>query len=308
MSSPVVRAFDKKQRVATGRTMRDGSFKQFYPMKLTLNSEAEWRHLWKFRVKRVKFTVDTPTPAPVPAPVPAPAPAPMTTRSSAAVTVATPVPAPARSSTQERWTCPYCRRGPGNDHRMCICRGYNYSVEAWEIACGIRDPPAVSTFTPATTPTPTPPTPTPSSSSTTTFNKNDWKYSSARATTIPAGDYYIGDLCYVLSEDIYHKVFGGDNRDYESGLYTGPNNQFFLVDNTAYGDGLYTGSDGKEFGVDAGIIGICPVSLMAKDDGGGHIYKFNKPVRCVFKNGVFRFEYGYNQLVIDTAGYDEDAY
>ncbi len=36
------------------------------------------------------------------------------------------------------WICPACNLGPGNDHRMCICRAFNYSVDAWEEACGIR--------------------------------------------------------------------------------------------------------------------------------------------------------------------------
>lgn len=36
------------------------------------------------------------------------------------------------------WICAYCHLGPGNDHRMCICRGFNYSVTAWEEAAGIH--------------------------------------------------------------------------------------------------------------------------------------------------------------------------
>jgi hypothetical protein len=36
------------------------------------------------------------------------------------------------------WTCPACGKGAGNDHRMCICYAFNYSVEEWERACGIR--------------------------------------------------------------------------------------------------------------------------------------------------------------------------
>lgn len=176
---------------------------------------------------------------------------------------------------------------------MCICRGFNYSVEAWEIACGIRNPPTISS------------TPT-STASSRAFNKNDWKYSTEKRINAPAGKYYIGDLCYVLSNDVYDKVFGG--AGYESGLYTGPDNQFFLVDGTAYGDGAYRSSDGKEFGVDAGIIGICPVSLMAKDDGGGHIYEFEEPVKCVFKNGIFTFTSGYTSITINTVGTDDDDY
>lgn len=31
--------------------------------------------------------------------------------------------------------CPACGHGSGADHRMCICRAYNYSVKAWENAC-----------------------------------------------------------------------------------------------------------------------------------------------------------------------------
>jgi hypothetical protein len=39
---------------------------------------------------------------------------------------------------KKTWICPACNKGPGNDHRMCICTAYNYSVAAWEEACGIR--------------------------------------------------------------------------------------------------------------------------------------------------------------------------
>jgi hypothetical protein len=39
---------------------------------------------------------------------------------------------------RKQWICPACKKGPGNDHRMCICTAYNYSVAAWEEACGIR--------------------------------------------------------------------------------------------------------------------------------------------------------------------------
>lgn len=37
------------------------------------------------------------------------------------------------------WICPACKKGPGNDHRVCICRSFNYSVQAWEKACGIKN-------------------------------------------------------------------------------------------------------------------------------------------------------------------------
>jgi hypothetical protein len=125
--------------------------------------------------------------------------------------------------------------------------------------------------------------------------------------TLPAGDYFIGDLCYVLSDKIYHKVFGGTG--YSSGIYEeNKTGLTFLVANTAYGDGYFSSSDGREFAVDAGIIGICPYSLMAKNDGGGHVYTFETSVTCDFNGGCFSFSWGeYASFVIDTTG-DDDAY
>ena len=138
---------------------------------------------------------------------------------------------------------------------------------------------------------------------------SDWTFTKSTKfnTTLPAGRYYIGDLCYVLGDNIYDNIFGGTG--YESGIYeekgTG---RTFLVNSTAYGDGEYEGDDGNKFAVDAGIIGICSEDLMAKDDGGGHMYTFKTPVECKFRGGRFSFFWNsYESLVIDTTGYD-DAY
>jgi hypothetical protein len=124
--------------------------------------------------------------------------------------------------------------------------------------------------------------------------------------TLPAGKYYIGDLCYVLGDDVYDGVFGGTG--YSSGIYEEKGtDRTFLVSHTAWGDGEFPASDGKKFAVDAGIIGICSTSLMAKNDGGGHLYTFDKPVKCEFRLGRFTFISGYDSVVIDTTG-DDEAY
>lgn len=134
-----------------------------------------------------------------------------------------------------------------------------------------------------------------------------WRHSSQRSFTAPPGRYYIGDLCYVLGDEIYDKVFGQEG--YEDGLYqeegTG---RFFMVGGTAYGDGLYYGSDGKGFGVDAGIIGITPMSCVTKDDGGGQFYTFDQPVTCIFSEGIFKFRWASNMLEINTQGSADDDY
>lgn len=124
--------------------------------------------------------------------------------------------------------------------------------------------------------------------------------------SLPAGRYYIGDLCYALSDDVYDTIFGGTG--YDTGIYTDKRSgSVFAMSHTAYGDGLYPSSDGKQFAVDAGIIGICSESLIAKSCNGGHIYTFDKPLSCKFKDGCFSFNWGYKSLVIDTTGND-DAY
>lgn len=131
--------------------------------------------------------------------------------------------------------------------------------------------------------------------------KEDWVFMPTTRFKAPAGTYYIGDLCYALSDEIYDKIFG--LYEYESGIYKHTNGKdFFLVDQTSYGDGCYTGSDGKEFCVDAGIIGICPTSLAEKDCDGGHIYTFTTDFLCTCREGRFTFTGENKQLIIDTRG------
>lgn len=137
---------------------------------------------------------------------------------------------------------------------------------------------------------------------TSSISEKGWVYTNTLCFTAPPGSYYIGDLCYVLSKDVYQNVFG--RNDYKMGLYTqtGTSN-FFLVNRTL--DLIYKSSDGKEFAHDAGQIGITPVSFLAKNDGGGHIYTFEKPVTCAFRNGRFCFTSGYEILEI-TGGYGDE--
>lgn len=138
------------------------------------------------------------------------------------------------------------------------------------------------------------------------IKQDDWTSEEKLKFTAPAGEYYIGDLCYALSDEVYETIFGGLGG-YDSGLYKEKRTEnFFLVDNTAYGDGLYHGTDGKEFGVDAGIIGICPKALCKQDGNGGQFYTFTEPVKCRFGGGKFSFRSGYIHLLIDTTGSEEE--
>lgn len=138
------------------------------------------------------------------------------------------------------------------------------------------------------------------------IKKEDWHFiSSPRNYTFPPGTYYIGDLCYVLGDDVYDNVYG--EYDYQDGVYANSDtNEIFMVGGTAYGDGFYEGSDGNDFAVDAGIIGITPISCTRKNEGGGHLYTFTKPVKCTFKNGIFKFVSGDTVLIINTEGNNDE--
>jgi hypothetical protein len=157
-----------------------------------------------------------------------------------------------------------------------------------------------SETTPAPAPAPAPPKPAKAKLSDWSFVKKD-----RIIALLSPGEYYIGDLCYVLGDNIYDNIFGGTG--YEMGIYTEKaTGRTFLVNSTAYGDGCYRGDDGNEFCVDAGIIGICSKSLMAKDDGGGHIYTFRRGVECRLRGGRFSFTDGSTGVEIRTDGWDED--
>jgi len=129
------------------------------------------------------------------------------------------------------------------------------------------------------------------------------KINAKKTYVLPAGTYYIGDICYVLADELYENVFGGTG--YECGHYTSDQGQF-LVDGTYAGDGSYRGSDGFEYAVDAGIIGIVSQTLLSKETDGGKIYEFATDVRVSMQNGIFIFESDEVSLEINTKDYAED--
>jgi hypothetical protein len=126
------------------------------------------------------------------------------------------------------------------------------------------------------------------------------KYSPETSFSAPAGDYYIGDLCYALPSDVYDKIFGG--TVYSPGLYQLSNGGFFLVAHTSCGDGAYKGTNGREYLVDAGIIGIASLNVCrpVADWDAGEVHSFKYPVRCEFKDGLFSFNEPSNGFEIET--------
>ena len=135
-----------------------------------------------------------------------------------------------------------------------------------------------------------------------------WHYSRTTTFVAPTGVYYVGDLCYALSDELYHGVFG--KKYYADGLYQEADSaDFFLTAGTACGDGEYKDTVGRTYSVDAGIIGICPIHLATKGTEGGQIVTFDKAYICSFSEGVFDFRpadwAAGGWFTIDT-GFDED--
>lgn len=81
--------------------------------------------------------------------------------------------------------------------------------------------------------------------------------------TMPAGRYYIGDLCYVMHDE-WDEACVLFFPDYQSGR--GVEGEFVLKDGrrfasfgTAFGDGTYNSNIGTEHMVDSGSIGCIRV-------------------------------------------------
>lgn len=290
-----VRAFSNtNKRLATGRTMSDGTFLQFYPTKTSFANERAWREEW-VNNNQVVFKNEEEV--------------------AAMKTVKTkPTPAAASTPSKPKPSCCVCHQRMGVDHRMCLVSmlhsGVTNVVDEWHRQSGFEVPgtsaPAPTPITPprTTSSVPAAPPPVERKKKYTEPNKEDWSYKGEHKFTAPPGTYYIGDICYFLQEPIYDRIFGG--QGYESGLYTRKtDNAFFMVDGTAYGDGEYEGSDGFGYGVDAGIIGIASRVLGPEEDAnvyGGKLHTFKDPVEIKFANGIFRFKSHSKYLIIDTQG------
>lgn len=122
---------------------------------------------------------------------------------------------------------------------------------------------------------------------------------------LPPGKYYIGDICYVLDDDVYTGVWG--KAKYANGVYEVDGNKF-AVHMTAYGDGEYMGSNKISYCVDAGNIGIVPIKLCKANSEQdieetelGSFYESDKEVHFRCYDGDFWID----DINIDTTGESE---
>lgn len=131
--------------------------------------------------------------------------------------------------------------------------------------------------------------------------------------TMPAGRYYIGDLCYVMHPE-WDEACSLFFPSYESGR--GVEGEFTLKDGrrfasfgTAYGDGTYNSNIGTEHMVDSGSIGcICVEDIRDTTyndiESLGAIVEFKEPFEVKkIDRGLIRF--GHVEIETD-ADYDEE--
>lgn len=98
--------------------------------------------------------------------------------------------------------------------------------------------------------------------------------------TMTAGEYYIGDLCYVMTDEEWDEVCAltiKDNRCLE-GEFTLSDGRQFAMYGTQYGDGTYNDQYFRKYNVDSGTIGCMLISDIKRNDtneGDGVTQKFD---------------------------------
>jgi hypothetical protein len=77
--------------------------------------------------------------------------------------------------------------------------------------------------------------------------------------TFPAGEYYIGDPCYIVPDEMWEQ-WCYKYKMKEGGIVT--NQIKWAIHHTHCGDGEYKGSDGFVYHVDSGCLGMVPSHLF----------------------------------------------
>jgi len=129
--------------------------------------------------------------------------------------------------------------------------------------------------------------------------------------TMPAGTYYVGDLCYVMHErwDEFCDVTISGTHVLSGEMELKDGTQFACY-STKWGDGTYFDNHGREYSVDAGLIGCARIEdLDLEADGnftrGGQVIEFKEPFETSSDDGMIYF----GDVCVDTdPPFDDDDY
>ena len=128
-------------------------------------------------------------------------------------------------------------------------------------------------------------------------------------TKMTAGTYYVGDLCYVLSDRWTEFCsLTIDGHSVKNGVFTMADGLTFATFTTAYGDGCYMDEQGRDYPVDAGLIGCVKVESVDKDAnlGLGNVHTFESDFEVYSDGQVITF--GDISIDTDPSWEDEDDY
>lgn len=110
---------------------------------------------------------------------------------------------------------------------------------------------------------------------------------------MPAGRYYVGDLCYVMSDEQWEEVceLTIDGNNCLEGIFTMKDGTRFAMYSTEYGDGRYPDLEGNQYSVDSGTIGCVLVSSAKKDPdiGLGNVIEFPEEFETRRNRGTIHF-------------------
>lgn len=132
---------------------------------------------------------------------------------------------------------------------------------------------------------------------------------------LKSGDYYVGDLCYVLHAE-WDEVCGllfADRNDggCNEGVFNLKDGRAFAIFNTAWGDGVYEDNFGATYMVDAGSIGcilLDEIDSTNEDNflSGGHKISFNNDFNVDTDGALLTF--GHIRIDTDPSydDYDEE--
>lgn len=117
-----------------------------------------------------------------------------------------------------------------------------------------------------------------------------------------AGEYYIGDPCYVMADENWDETlkqtgcFGYEPfAGYDDEIFDLYGRQCWAF-NTLYGDGCYKDGKNKKYYVDSGMLGIVPFDACDQLPDDAQVHFFSDAFYVYAIDGVFYFD----NVVIDT--------
>lgn len=125
--------------------------------------------------------------------------------------------------------------------------------------------------------------------------------------TMPAGTYFVGDPCYAVPDEDWNDLLDSNDVFEGSPVGTLPNGNNVTAFHTAFGDGVYYDQYGNSYPVDAGLLGVVPLS-GSQDTSSfevlGAIRTFTAPfqIRSSYHGALIEI----GDIAINTEGSDED--